>query len=221
MKPYTLRLLEDRLHSGGTFGPLPARNRVIYVVDGEATIDLEGRPQTLRSNATWFGAGSCSVRGGTEGARLWRWEVVEATPGDDGTASGEGVASELKLVREIVLDQAEHYLIRCDRVDFPLGGIAYTHTHRGPGTRCLLRGELTVRVNETDSLLHPGEAWFERGPDPVYAEASATRPTSFIRGMVLPRSLKGMSSIRYVKEEDREKPKTQTYTMFVDEFIDI
>ena len=221
MRSYTLRLVEDRLPGGRAIFPLPAYNRVIYVVDGEATIESDGRPQKLGFNAGWFGAGSCSVRGGAKGARLWRWELVDAPPGDDGTASGEGVASELKLAREISLDPEGSYLMRCDRVDFPLGGIAYTHTHRGPGVRCLLRGELRVRVNDTDSVLHPGEPWFERGPDPVYAEASATQPTSFIRGMVLPRSLKGMSSIRYVKDEDREKPKTQTYTMFVDEFIEL
>jgi hypothetical protein len=131
------------------------------------------------------------------------------------------VSSEPKLAHDVPQDVEGNYLMRCDRVDFPLGGIAYTHTHQGPGIRSLLRGEFTVRVNEGESLLHPGDAWFEAGHDPVYAEASATQLTSFIRGMVLPLSLRGASSIRYVRDEDREKPKTQTYTMFVDEPIDI
>ena len=54
-----------------------------------------------------------------------------------------------------------------------------------------------------------------QAPDPVYAEASKTELTAFIRVMVLPRRLLGQSSIRYVKSEDADKPKTQTYTVFV------
>jgi len=38
--------------------------------------------------------------------------------------------------------------------------------------------------------------------------------------MVLPRALKGKSSICYVKPEDQQKPKPQQYQIFVDEFID-
>ena len=111
--------------------------------------------------------------------------------------------------------------MRCDRVDFPLGGIAYTHTHRGPGIRCLLQGELRVTVKGLEEVTRPGTAWFESGPEPVYAAASNTELTSFARGMVLPRELKGKSSISYVRPEDRDKPKTQQYTRFVDEFIEL
>ena len=222
MESHVLRLVEDRLLPGAETGPpFPAHNRIIYAVEGEARIASEGSSHTLTANSAWFGAGSCSAKGGPSGARLWRWELVVGPPDDAGEASGEGVSSEPKLAHDVSPDVEGTYLMRCDRVDFPLGGIAYTHTHQGPGIRCLLRGEFTVRVNEGESLLHPGDAWFEAGPDPVYAEASATQLTSFIRGMVLPLSLKGASSIRYVRDEDRQKPKTQTYTMFVDEPIDI
>ena len=37
--------------------------------------------------------------------------------------------------------------------------------------------------------------------------------------MILPRELKGKSSIRYVRPEDHDKPKTQSYQVFCDEFI--
>ena len=109
--------------------------------------------------------------------------------------------------------------MRCDRVDFPLGGVAHTHTHQGPGIRCLLRGEFRVRVGGAESLISPGEAWFERGADPVYA--SPIDLTSFVRVMILPAALKGKRSIRYVRSEDQAKPKTQTYTIFLDELIEI
>ena len=39
--------------------------------------------------------------------------------------------------------------------------------------------------------------------------------------MVLPRRLLGQSSIRYVRDEDREKPKSQRYTVFVDEPVEL
>jgi len=37
--------------------------------------------------------------------------------------------------------------------------------------------------------------------------------------MILPRELKGKSSIRYVRPEDKAQPKTQRYQVFCDEFI--
>ena len=111
--------------------------------------------------------------------------------------------------------------MRCDRVDFPLGGIAYTHTHPGPGIRCLLQGQIAIEVEGGTRHVEPGESWFERGPDPVLATASSTALTGFVRSMILPRALKGISSIQYVRQEDRDKPKQQEYTRFVDEFIDI
>jgi hypothetical protein len=39
--------------------------------------------------------------------------------------------------------------------------------------------------------------------------------------MILPEALVGKSSIRYVNPEDQARPKTQTYTIFVDQPIDL
>jgi len=39
--------------------------------------------------------------------------------------------------------------------------------------------------------------------------------------MILPRTLRGKSSITYVKPDDQDKPKTQKYQVFVDEPIDL
>jgi hypothetical protein len=51
----------------------------------------------------------------------------------------------------------------------------------------------------------------------VYAAASETDETAFVRCMVLPAELLGRSSIAYVRAEDRDKPKRQRYTGYVDE----
>ena len=222
MDEYALRLLEDTLESASGYEPpLPPCLRVVYVVAGSAAIGGAGEGAEFGPNTAWFGAGPCDLRAGADGARLWRWELVPRSLADPGLATGVGVVSEAKQRDVLELDTDGEYLMRCDRVDFPIGGIAYTHTHAGPGTRCLLRGELRVQVARSDSLIRPGESWFERGVDPVYAAASQAELTSFARAMVLPRTLQGQSSIRYVKPEDQDKPKTQEYTRFVDQFIEL
>ncbi|MGH8699487.1 MAG: cupin domain-containing protein, partial [Burkholderiales bacterium] len=153
---------------------------------------------------------------GSSGAVLLRWELV---PVDAPAGEAAGADSRLAAAHSVELPLPGGYLMRCDRVDFPPGGIAYLHTHRGPGIRCLLAGEIRVEVNGAAHTLKPGEAWFEAGPDPVLAYAAEREPTSFARVMILPRELKGKSSIRYVRPEDHDQPKTQRYQVFCDEFI--
>lgn len=108
-------------------------------------------------------------------------------------------------------------LIRLDRVSFPPGGVAYLHVHKGPGIRVLLEGEIRIDTDGTSNRYGPLEAWFEPGPVPVFAAASETARTSFVRCMVLPADLQGKRSISYVRDEDIEKPKPQQYRIFVDE----
>jgi quercetin dioxygenase-like cupin family protein len=124
------------------------------------------------------------------------------------------------MARELALPPGD-YLLRCDRVDFPPGGEAFLHTHQGPGVRVLLSGSIRI---ETQGAIHdyaPGEAWFETGPDPVHAWTHPDEPSAFVRCMVLPRALQGSPSIRYVRDEDRERPKSQRYTVFLDEPVEL
>ena len=199
MASHVLVLRQDELVAGGSRS-LDAANRVLYVVRGHATIG----ETSIAENEAWHGAGPCTIAARAD-TRIWRWEL----------SRGASAGGDVKLAREIELPAGE-YLMRCDRVDFPLGGVAYTHTHQGPGIRVLLRGRFRVQVDGHEQRIAPGDAWFERGPDPVYAEASREALTSFIRVMVLPRALLSKSSIRYVNPEDQSRPKTQTYTVFVD-----
>jgi hypothetical protein len=62
----------------------------------------------------------------------------------------------------------------------------------------------------------PGGAWYETGPDAVFAQAAADRPSRFVRVMILPRALIGKSSIQYVNEADNAKPRVQQYKIFAD-----
>lgn len=110
-------------------------------------------------------------------------------------------------------------LIRLDTVSFPPGGVAYRHVHRGPGIRVLLNGEIRIDTDGQSRSYKPLEAWFEPGPEPVFAAASASVPTAFVRCMVLPAELKGKRSLRHVQAEDADKPKLQEYRMFVDQLL--
>ena len=90
-----------------------------------------------------------------------------------------------------------------------------------PGRRAAT-GPAPVRANITRSRGGiPGTASSQAAVLPSEESASvqasmSDEPTSFVRVMVLPLALRGKSSIRYVKSEDQARPKSQTYTVFVD-----
>jgi hypothetical protein len=106
-------------------------------------------------------------------------------------------------------------LLRGDSVAFPPGGCAYLHRHQGPGIRCLIEGGIRIDTAGHSTSYGPGGAWYESGPEPVFAQA-ADRPSRFIRVMILPLSYLGKSSVEYLREEDKAKPKTQTYKIYAD-----
>ena len=87
---------------------------------------------------------------------------------------------------------------------------------QGPGIRCLIEGGIHIDTDGRSTSYGPGAAWYESGPTPVFAQAAADRPCRFIRVMILPRTLLGKSSIQYVNEHDKAKPKSQQYRVFVD-----
>jgi hypothetical protein len=219
MAKFELRLYTDRLAPKAE-AKWPACNRVLYVREGDAQVRCGGQAAGLAADSAWHGAGPVAVSAGTAGATLLRWEIV-AGGSTAGELSAPGLDSAPTLAHGVELGEPGGYLMRCDRVDFPLGGVAYLHVHRGPGIRCLLAGGARIEVNGNGHDIAPGGAWFEAGPDPVLALASKTERTAFARVMILPRELRGKSSIRYLRPEDADKPKTQTYRVFVDEPIDL
>ena len=142
---------------------------------------------------------------------------VETGPGTDvvydverdeahfGAAHVEGRA----LVWELIDRPEGDWLVRCDRVDFPPGSVAHLHTHPGPGLRVLLQGRIRIETQGTSHDYGPFEWWYETGPDPVHATASATEETAFVRVLVLPAEWAGKRTIRYVDPADEDKPKLQ------------
>jgi quercetin dioxygenase-like cupin family protein len=113
------------------------------------------------------------------------------------------------LVWELEPPRTGDWLVRCDRVDFPPGGVAYRHTHPGPGVRVLLRGRIRVETEGERHEYGPFESWYESGAEPVYAVASETEETAFVRVLLLPVEWEGKRTIRYLDPADEDKPKPQ------------
>ena len=151
---------------------------------------------------------------GNGGVTCWRFELASASAAN-GAARGGGVASREKLSVPLATLPAGDLLMRGDSVAFPPGGCAYLHMHQGPGIRCLIDGGIRIDTHGRSTSYGPGGPWFESGPEPVFAQG-ADRPTRFIRVMILPRALIGKSSIAYVNEADKARPKSQQYKIYVD-----
>jgi len=213
---FTLSLHTDRLAPKAE-ARLPGCNRVIYVREGDVIVRSGAQAAGLAANSAWHGVDDAALTAGNAGATLLRWELGAGVTGKPVPS----LSRRPTLAQSVELNDPGGYLMRCDRVDFPPGGVAWTHVHRGPGIRCLLAGSVRVEVNGQAHDVEPGGAWFEAGPDPVLATASKSVPTAFARVMILPRELRGKSSIRYVRPEDADKPRLQTYRVFVDEFINL
>ena len=218
----TLRLIEDRLPPAGDPVYLPACNRVLYLVEGDATVEMPTGSCHQAAQSAWIGDAPVGIAPGSAGARILRWELVNSGARDDGTLrTAPHCQSAAKLAAEVDLDPASGWLMRCDRVSFPKGGVAYTHVHQGPGIRYCLEGRIRIETEGQTHAYGPGEAWFENGASPVLAPTSDDAETTFVRCFVLPRACKGRSSIRYVLREDAAKPKSQRYRVFGERFVDL
>ena len=208
MRPM-LRLYEDVLPND-VQASLPALPRMIFVVHGALAV----AERTLGGGEAFGGEEAVSLKAASSGATLWRWELAAAASGT-GVISAPGAASREKLSAPLETLPQGALLLRGDSVAFPAGGCAYRHRHQGPGIRCLLEGGLRIDTHGRSTSYGPGGAWYESGPEPVFAQA-ADRPSRFIRVMILPLAYLGKSSVEYLNAEDQAKPKAQQYKIFAD-----
>jgi hypothetical protein len=206
--PPVLRLTEDILSNDAALA-LPALPRMIFVVHGAITIG----ERTLGDGETWHGEAAVTVKAGQASAACWRFELA-ATPAAETPVPG--VSSREKLAARLDTLPAGELLLRGDSVGFPPGGCAYLHRHQGPGIRCLIEGGIRIDTHGRSTSYGPGSAWYESGPDAVFAQAAADRPSRFVRVMILPRALIGKSSFQLVNEADKDRPRVQQYKIFAD-----
>lgn len=219
MSKFRLRIYQDHF-TEEVEARLPAERRVIYCVAGCADISDAAKHETINGDGAWFSTQSTTVRGKDEGACLWRWELV-APDAPSGELKGDGIKSRIAGDYEVEIDTSVKRLMRLDRVSFPLGGEALTHTHAAPGVRCQLEGNLLLESLGHRYRVWPGDPWLELGPDTVYAKASERQLSSFVRVMIVPEQYKGRSTITYVKAEDQDKPKSQSYKRYLEEPISL
>ena len=203
-----LRLIED-IYSDGAALSLPAAPRMIFILHGGVTVVV----RTFTDGEAWHGEGPVALKAGQAGTACWRFELTGAAPTE--ITAPVGVNSREKLAARLDTLPPGELLLRGDSVGFPPGGCAYLHRHQGPGIRCLIEGGIRIDTHGRSTSYGPGSAWFESGSDAVFAQA-ADRPTRFIRMMILPRAFLGKSSINYVNEDDRARPKVQQYKIYVD-----
>jgi len=136
---------------------------------------------------------------------------------DDTADEAEGAL----LSRRLQVDPFAEWVVRCDRIDFPPGGVAYRHTHPGPGIRYLLHGEIDIHTEGHTTSYGPGGAWFEAGPEPVLAEAARHEETAFVRVLILPAEWAGKRTIRYVDPADDDRPKLQKPTVYLEHLLQL
>ena len=216
---YEIRLRRMRADKGSATEPMdPARNRVFYVLEGRVRVD----DMELAVGQACHSAARPALQA-IEPSLFLCWELAQAGA-PPGLISATGVGDEALLTGPVAaLDPGDgkQWLMRCDSVSFPPGGCAFTHVHQGPGIRYVIEGSIEIDSEGAKPPRAAGEPWFESGPDPVFAQADWDVPTRFIRAMILPRSLLGRSSLSYVKEEDKDKPKSQSYHGYIDRPIEL
>ena len=207
--PPELRLIEDFMTDKGAI-TLRAQPRMLYVVRGAITLG----PRTLRAGDVTYSDETVSAHAEEAGAIVWRWELADPRQAI-AKSNSASVSSRDKLITPLATLPAGELLWRGDSVAFPPGGCAYPHRHQGPGIRCLIEGGIRIDTAGRATSYGPGGAWFESGPEPVFAQA-AQRPSRFIRVMILPRALLGKSSLQLVDPADAAKPRAQQYQIFAD-----
>ena len=211
---FELRLYEDTPYADEQYSLPSDSPRAVYVSAGTIIVANESKAE----DEGFVSTKALDIRAGSEGATIWRWEVEPVGK----PAELISVRSTLRLAGKIDLDNiGKEFLMRLDSVAFPAEGCALLHTHQGPGIRCLREGSIRIDTLGQSSSYCPGGAWFEGGPEAVFAQADMAKTSRFIRAMVLPRTLLGTSSIKYVNEEDKNKPKSQTYRVFSEAAINL
>jgi hypothetical protein len=206
---YTLRFFEDRLEQGDT-GPLAPAPRILYARRGTVVLADAGTERRLSGTAA-LAIRASTVRG-ESAAVVWRFEL-------SGAGAPEALlgTTTLKLAAPVAIDPTADFLFRCDRVSLCPGAVTPKHTHCGPGIRVLLSGHVHAEIGGIKSFHRAGEAWFERGPDPVVGTMSPDEPTSFVRALILPPELRGQTSYRPWDAEAAALPLPAQYEVLVDE----
>ncbi|WP_018698612.1 hypothetical protein [Amorphus coralli] len=210
-------LIETVIGEAAGEAVLPAvDHRMVYIVEGEVTVTDRRDIRRLGENSGTYVQGEVTLHAEVP-SRIWTFQL-SPDAADPAAYAGSHVRLERPLDDIAVPGR---YVMRLDRVDFPPGAVAHTHTHTGPGIRVVKTGAIEIQEHGTSHHYRAGEAWFERGPDPVRAPTTEAEPTAFIRCMVATPEWRGRSTIAYVDPADADLPKLQRYFRFIDTLIEV
>ncbi len=128
---------------------LPLRLSLYESATGAETIGGNRVVYDVARGEAHFGAASVDGR-----ALVWQLDATQE--------EAEGAL----LSRHVELDPFAEWIVRCDRIDFPLGGVAYLHTHPGPGIRYLLHGEIEIHTEGRTHGVRPRRRLVRGGARP-------------------------------------------------------
>ncbi len=183
---YTLRLYHDWFEPHAQTAPdLEAQHSLVYIYQGTAQVN----GQWLEKDKAVYSQDVITIKAGSGGATVWRWEIVRTTEPHN-LGRGEGVKSHLRMSRRIRMFElvpTSKWLFRLDAVMNSEGSTGL-HSHPGSGIRCLLEGQIRVECDngECSDNRHPGDAWYEEGSYPLVSTSEEGEKASFLRGMILP-----------------------------------
>lgn len=217
MAGLVMSLIETVIDATGGEALLPAvDHRMVYVAEGDVTVTDRRDIRRLLENSATYAQGVVTLRAAAP-SRIWTFQL-SPDAADPEALAGSHVRLERSLEDIAVPGR---YVMRLDRVDFPPGAIAHTHIHHGPGIRVVKTGEIEVQQHGESHRYRAGEAWFERGPDPVRAPTTEAEPTAFVRCMVATPEWRGRSTIEYVDPAEADLPRLQDNVRFIDTLIEV
>jgi hypothetical protein len=216
--PFALNFYHDQAAAdGASTSALPAAHRMLYVRHGRAVVN--GKP--MNADEAIYCDGPVSLEAAGSWAQVWRWELAppNAAPA---LIEGSGVLSCLRMsqvVTGLALLDGTRWLFRLDQITSAAGRIADRHQHPGPGIRCLLEGTFNAeQAGHSARGLHPGDAWWETGPETVVAWGSRQMAAKFLRGMILPTEWEGKVTGTWLSGE-AARPRPGNWRLLVDKVI--
>ncbi len=109
------------------------------------------------------------------------------------------------------------WIVRCDRVDFPPGGIAHRHVHPGAGVRRILFGELTIDRGDGRPRTYTTRGVVARGCGRSRARHRIDDRGHRVRaGPAPPGGVGGRRTISYLDPADEDKPRLQRATVLLE-----
>ncbi len=136
--------------------------------------------------------------------------LVGRGPGLNFLITPEPISGETVLGCRSFTPNTGQWALRLDEVAFPIGAVAYRHTHSGSGWRYLVSGSLRIQTAEHSQIMTAGDCWFEPAHTPVRAVSlHSAGVTRFVRGMAIPAADIGRSTFQLCTQNDAKLPRLQ------------